>query len=74
VTALYEVIPVGVKDDFLKKVDALKYQDNKNEMTNALNAGEIMNIKLRYKKPDGDVSKLIEQAVFDEQIGPAFCN
>ena len=29
VTALYEVIPVGVQDTFLTKVDDLKYQKNK---------------------------------------------
>ena len=59
VTALYEVIPVGVKDSFLKKVDDLKYQKNKTALNKASDNGEIMNIKLRYKQPDGDVSKLI---------------
>ncbi|MEO5910607.1 MAG: von Willebrand factor type A domain-containing protein, partial [Pelobium sp.] len=29
VTALYEIIPFGVKDEFIKKVDDLKYQNNK---------------------------------------------
>ncbi len=65
VTALYEVIPTGVKDTFLRKVDNLKYQNNNNAVAN--NSGEIMNIKLRYKKPDGDVSKLMEHPVYDEQ-------
>ena len=68
VTALYEVIPVGVKDSFLKKVDDLKYQKNKTALNKASHNGEIMNIKLRYKQPDGDVSKLIEHPVFDTQL------
>jgi Ca-activated chloride channel family protein len=68
VTALYEVIPVGVKDTFMKKVDELKYQKNKLASNTGNDNGEIMNIKLRYKQPDGDVSKLIEHPVFDQQL------
>ncbi|MBC7873244.1 MAG: von Willebrand factor type A domain-containing protein, partial [Ferruginibacter sp.] len=64
VTALYEVIPVGVKDDFTKSVDPLKYQSNDKKI--ASNTGEIMTIKLRYKKPDEDVSKLITHTVMDD--------
>jgi Ca-activated chloride channel family protein len=68
VTALYEVIPVGVKDTFLKKVDDLKYQKDNTGLSKASGNGEIMNIKLRYKQPDADVSKLIEHPVFDTQL------
>ncbi len=64
VTALYEVIPVGVKDDFTKSVDPLKYQAN-NKNVGSRNTNEIMTIKLRYKKPDEDVSKLITHSVID---------
>lgn len=63
VTALYEIIPVGVKDEFTKSVDELKYQ-TKRTFT-ASNSNEIMTVKLRYKKPDEDISKLITQAVID---------
>lgn len=63
VTALYEVIPVGVKDDFTKSVDPLKYQSNDKKVV--ANSSEIMTIKLRYKKPDEDVSKLITHTVMD---------
>jgi Ca-activated chloride channel family protein len=63
VTALYEVIPVGVKDDFTKSVDLLKYQSNEKKIVS--NTAEIMTIKLRYKKPDEDVSKLITHPVMD---------
>lgn len=57
VTALYEIVPVGVKSQYLKSVDALKYQNNQN--TNASNTDEMMTIKFRYKKPTEDTSKLI---------------
>lgn len=63
VTALYEVIPVGVKDEFTKTVDPLKYQVNDRKI--AVNSNEMMTIKLRYKKPDSDVSRLINQPVID---------
>jgi Ca-activated chloride channel family protein len=65
VTALYEVIPVGVKSSFLEKVDKLRYQKDKSSVTATAKNGEIMNIKLRYKKPDGDDSSLIEHPVMD---------
>ncbi len=67
VTALYEVIPVGIKDDFTKSVDPLKYQGNdKRSIANA--TSEIMTIKLRYKQPDGDISKLITNTVIDNHV------
>ena len=64
VTALYEVIPVGVKNEFMEDVDKLKYQQQiKPAVASA--GDELMTIKFRYKKPDGDVSKLIAHAVTD---------
>jgi len=67
VTALYEIIPVGVKNEFAKAVDSLKYQSIKS-LSNSSLSNEIMTIKLRYKKPDGDISKLISQNVVDNHI------
>jgi Ca-activated chloride channel family protein len=67
VTALYEIIPVGVNDDFIKSVDPLKYQSNEKKIVSN-NTNEIMMIKLRYKKPDEDISKLISHAVMDTHI------
>jgi len=64
VTALYEIIPAGVKDEFTSKVDDLKYQTPPATTDNFTN--EMLTIKLRYKKPDGDESKLIVQPVLDE--------
>jgi len=66
VTALYEVIPVGVKDDFTKSTDPLKYQSN--ERKTSTNTDEIITIKLRYKKPGEEMSKLLSHAVRDNHI------
>ncbi len=66
VTALYEIIPVGVKDTFIKNIDPLKYQKNAKELVDGGN--EMLTIKLRYKTPEGEVSKLITQTVMDNQI------
>jgi Ca-activated chloride channel homolog len=64
VTALYEVIPVGVKSSFSGSVDDLKYQSEKKPViTN--NSMELLTVKMRYKKPDGNVSKLIVHPVTD---------
>ncbi|WP_026977967.1 vWA domain-containing protein [Flavobacterium tegetincola] len=54
VTALYEIIPVGVESEFYKTEIPLKYTQNKTE-TNVFN-DELATIKFRYKKPDGDKS------------------
>ena len=64
VTALYEIIPVGVKSEFIKTLDPLKYQKREVEEM-AYDSRELMTIKLRYKKPDGDKSKLITTTVLD---------
>jgi Ca-activated chloride channel homolog len=64
VTALYEIIPAGVKSEFISTVDPLKYQSPKMKME-AGHAGEVMTIKLRYKKTDEAVSKLMVHPVHD---------
>jgi Ca-activated chloride channel family protein len=66
VTAVYEIIPVGVKDEFSQTVDPLKYRVKNNTMENMSN--ELMTIKFRYKNPDGDVSKLIVHPVVGDQF------
>lgn len=70
VTALYEVIPVGVKNEFTEDVDKLKYQQPVAPVAAVANA-ELMTIKFRYKKPDGDISKLIEHPVTDNAVHSA---
>jgi Ca-activated chloride channel family protein len=65
VTALYEIIPAGVDSEFYK-IDDLKYQTTKVE--SSANSKELMTIKLRYKKPDEEVSKLIVHPLLDNII------
>jgi Ca-activated chloride channel family protein len=67
VTALYEIIPVGVKSSFSGNVDELKYQSEKRPAVSS-NSKELLTVKLRYKKPDGNVSKLITQPVIDNML------
>lgn len=62
VTALYEIIPAGIKSDFIKSVDPLKYQ-KKNQSDRSLHNGEMMTVKFRYKDPESKTSKLIEQVI-----------
>jgi Ca-activated chloride channel family protein len=62
VTALYEIIPAGVEDQYTGSIDPLKYQDN--GIDRKRNFGnEMMTVKLRYKQPDGNTSKLISNVV-----------
>ena len=61
VTAIYEIIPVGVKTDLLAKVDDLKYQSTKE--TASTGSTEWCHLKLRYKQPDGNKSQLMERSV-----------
>ncbi|HRI22015.1 MAG TPA: von Willebrand factor type A domain-containing protein, partial [Panacibacter sp.] len=68
VTALYEITPVGVKDDFTDSVDPLRYQPTKKSKAGNDFGNEVMNIKLRYKKPDGDESKLLQYPLSDNTI------
>lgn len=63
VTALYEIIPVGVQSDAYH-VDALKYQ---NTTPAGTDSNELMTVKLRYKLPDEETSKLIVQGLRDGQ-------
>jgi len=54
VTALYEIIPVGVKSNFAETSPELKY--SKVETTGTHYNDELATIKFRYKKPDGEKS------------------
>ncbi len=61
VTALYEVVPAGTEVP-TAKVDALKYQQASSQKAAAGN-GELMTVKVRYKAPNENKSKLLERAV-----------
>ncbi len=55
VTALYELVPAGVESNVTKRVDPLKYQTTQVKGS----SDEIATIKMRYKAPDGNTSKLM---------------
>ena len=65
VTALYEVIPVGVQSSYV--VDTTNSKDY--EMPDAppflFGENDLLLARLRYKDPDGTESKLIEHLVLD---------
>ncbi len=68
VTALYEIVS---KDGAFPTagVDALKYQTPqpaKTEIVEDQGDGELLTVKLRYKQPEGNTSKLLEFPVMDE--------
>jgi Ca-activated chloride channel family protein len=71
VTALYEVVPHGVPVPG-PSVDPLKYQDAP-KLTDRAASGELMTVKIRYKAPDGDTSRLLDLIVSDKTApaGPA---
>ncbi len=64
VTALYEIIPVGVKSKFYKEPSDLKYTETKNTTTEF--SDELATVKFRYKKPDGDKSVEMVQVIEDK--------
>ncbi|MDD3877155.1 MAG: von Willebrand factor type A domain-containing protein [Bacteroidales bacterium] len=62
VTALYEVILAG-SDEVVPSVDPLRFQNVTQRASN-----DYMNVKIRYKKPNEDISNLIEKSVREGQI------
>ena len=61
VTALYEIVPAGERVP-AGDVDPLKYQYSPPQQIvyPPSTSNDLMNIKVRYKAPDGDTSKLLE--------------
>jgi len=68
VTALYELVPAGLSEQG-PSIDPLKYQSEREVRTRRASE-ELMTIKLRYKKPGGGNSILME--IPYEQDVPAF--
>lgn len=62
VTALYEIIPAGSKET-IPGIDELEYQK-----TSVVSSPDIMTLKLRYKEPDGETSKLLKQKVSESDF------
>lgn len=77
VTALYEIVPVGVSTDGLvSDAGPLKYQEPATRSA-AAESGELLTIKLRYKLPGDDKSQRMDHVVIDsdaafEQTDPEF--
>jgi Ca-activated chloride channel family protein len=65
VTALYEVVPAGQKVEN-PGVDELKYS-RPAETPQGANAHELLTVKLRYKEPEGDISRPLNVGVPDRQ-------
>lgn len=70
VTALYEVVPAGKAAPGVPSVDPLKYQTTGSKEPGTRNqepgtSAELLTLKLRYKQPDGDTSKLLEFPLTD---------
>ena len=61
VTALYEIVPAGEPSD-VPSIDPLKYQRPLRQ-TGAAASDELLTVKLRYKAPDGDTSRLTSAVV-----------
>ena len=68
VTALYEIIPKGVKkgDNEMNSVDPLRYQQTKT--TSKSNSEEFVFVKLRYKKPNSDNSILLDKTIDNQSL------
>jgi len=64
VTALYEIIPHGVKSSFIGSVDKLKYQTDKRGGSNY--SDELVSVNMRYKAPNSNTSRLIKRTVADD--------
>jgi Ca-activated chloride channel family protein len=61
VTALYELVPPGAEDVTTSSVDPLKYQTTHA----AAGSPELLTLKLRYKEPSSETSKLMTYPVND---------
>ncbi|WP_420574075.1 YfbK domain-containing protein [Kordia sp.] len=66
VTALYEIIPVGVDTKYLKDVDNLKYTTL--NVSRQSCSDDLLTVKLRYKKPNRSRSIQLKTVVKDEVV------
>jgi Ca-activated chloride channel family protein len=60
ITALYEITPVGAESS---RVDALRYQREAPRAERPVRADELAFVKLRYKLPGGESSRLMQLPV-----------
>ena len=65
VTALYEIVPVGVKSDVaIGETAPLRYQDGPRPARGS-HSGELLFVNVRYKSPSSSTSRLMQHAVHD---------
>jgi Ca-activated chloride channel family protein len=69
VTALYEIVPVGARMDVDAQTPALRYQRTA-AAPRASAGGELAFVKLRYKLPSSETSRLFSQPVLDRGAEP----
>lgn len=67
VTAFYEVVPVGVTNTYIGKVDDLKYQKNSPIAVKSTGSNELLTVKLRYKDPNQESSQKLELPFVDNR-------
>ena len=65
VTALYEVVLAGAKEEGEPMVDPLKYQKPSEAAPSSM-SGELLTVKFRYKQPKEDKSREIVRPLADE--------
>ncbi|HQQ67759.1 MAG TPA: VWA domain-containing protein [Candidatus Cloacimonadota bacterium] len=70
VTAIYEIIPRG-SDEKIAEVDDLKYQRT---TISGKGFSELATVKLRYKKPDKDISTPLDVPVHSNPLTPDKCS
>ena len=51
-------------DNVRSEVDALRYQSERKQVANT----ELLNVKIRYKTPDAETSRLLEKALIDSCV------
>lgn len=71
VTALYEIVPTGFRSDVaIRGIDSLRYQQA--AVPDAARGGdELLFVKVRYKAPDGNTSKLLTHPVANRVVAPS---
>src|SRR5258707_11129038 len=69
VTALYEIVLVGAETDVkIRTPDSLRYQQ-RNATPSTAAGPELLFVKVRYKAPDGDESRLLSRPVLANAAG-----
>ncbi|NER96506.1 MAG: VWA domain-containing protein [Symploca sp. SIO1B1] len=68
VTALYEIIPVGVNSDVTLAVGEDSQEQENPGSSASYGTNDVMQVKLRYKQPQGTTSQLLTYPVVDQEV------